>query len=409
MTGEIRPRLRPIQASRSEQYGQSVVVLSDPLGLSEHHVALPISIAPLLELCDGTRDIPTLGLALELRTGIRMGPEYLDRVISVLDEALLLDSERFEQAYRDALETYRSSGSRLPAMIGTINEETSENLGRMLEKYFDALPSDKEKKPEVETVRGLISPHIDFQRGGPTYAGVWQRAMDAVQGAEVAVILGTNHLNGQKLVTLTRQSYSTPWGVLPTAIDVVDAVASELGENEVFVDELNHRKEHSVEAAAIWLHYLTGERKCELVPVLCGSFQRFIEGDERPCEDGEISRFVDVMREAIADRRTLIVAAGDLAHIGPAFGDPFPMGVMERANLSTLDNELMAVIARGDAEGFFRMVKQEGDRTKVCGLSPIYLALRLLGETRGEITGYDQCPADHQGTSFVSICGMVFS
>ncbi|MEE8470098.1 MAG: AmmeMemoRadiSam system protein B, partial [Dehalococcoidia bacterium] len=265
------------------------------------------------------------------------------------------------------------------------------------------------KAPEVERIRGLVSPHIDFQRGGAIYAEVWQRAAEVVRRAEVAIILGTNHFDGRKLVALTRQSYSTPWGILATAGDVVDAVASALGQDEVFADELNHRKEHSVEAAAVWLHYLARDGKCELVPILCGSFQGFIEGEVPPGESEEILRFVDAVSNATAKRRTLIVAAGDLAHVGPAFGDYSPVGVLERADLSTADDELVAAIARGDAEGLFQMVKQEKDRRRICGLSPIYLALRLLGETSGEVTGYAQCPADHQGTSFVSICGIVLS
>jgi hypothetical protein len=68
----------------------------------------------------------------------------------------------------------------------------------------------------------------------------------------------------------------------------------------------------------------------------------------------------------------------------------------------------MDTIARGDAEGMFLQVKKEGDRRRICGLPPIYLALRLLGETTGKVTGYAQCPADQQETSLVSICGMVF-
>ncbi len=48
------------------------------------------------------------------------------------------------------------------------------------------------------------------------------------------------------------------------------------------------------------------------------------------------------------------------------------------------------------------------DRNNVCGLPPIYLALRLLGETAGETVAYDQCPADEENTSWVSVAGMVW-
>jgi hypothetical protein len=44
----------------------------------------------------------------------------------------------------------------------------------------------------------------------------------------------------------------------------------------------------------------------------------------------------------------------------------------------------------------------------VCGAIPIYLTMRLLSPVQGERVAYDLCPADEQGTSLVSICGVVF-
>lgn len=406
MADEMRPKLRRVQARPDHQHGQPVVVLSDPMRLSENAVALPQQVMPLLELFDGTRDLATLGTAFELRTGVKVGPEYLDSLVSALDEALLLESEHFEQTYRDAVEKFRTAPSRPSTMMDATYQENPELMERVLEEHFDRLPDEGEKPRAISEVRGLVSPHIDYQRGGPVYAQVWRRVAEAVRDTEIALVLGTNHCSGQGLITLTRQSYSTPWGIMPTAVEVVDAVASALGEDAVFADELNHRSEHSVEASAVWLHYLARGGACQLVPILCGSFQRFIEEGRRPGDDDEIFRFVDSVRESTAGRRTLIVASGDLAHVGPEFGDRHPMGVAERSELSNADGELMDLIAAGDAEGAFRRVQEDGDRWRICGISPIYLALRILGDARGEITGYAQCPADHEGASFVSICGI---
>jgi AmmeMemoRadiSam system protein B len=294
-------------------------------------------------------------------------------------------------------------------MAGKIYPSTAEWLDRNFREYLEAASSDEADVDVVGSVRGLVSPHIDYQRGGAIYAQVWQQAAKSAKEAEVAVILGTNHHDCQKLFTMTRQSYSTPWGVMPTAGIVVDEVAAALGDEEVFAEELHHRTEHSVEAAAVWLHYFVKDTACEMVPVLCGSFHEFTHGNELPDNDEWIYRFVEAVRRSTADRRILIVAAADLAHVGPAFGDPYPIDVTHRASMSAADTELMDCIARGDAEGMFSKVKEEGDRRRICGLAPIYLALRILGDSTGRITGYEQCPADQQGTSFVSICGMVLS
>ena len=403
------PRLRRVQASSGNWQGQPVVILQDPLGLSDRAIAVPRAIAPILELCDGSRDSATLRAALELRSGLRVGPDYMDRMLADLDDALLLDNERFVQAYRSAVKEFRAAPWRQPRLAGTVYPADSEWAGRTLEEYLNVVSQGKGTSQESRHVRGLVSPHIDYQRGAAVYADVWQQAAAAARSAEIVIILGTNHFDSHRLLTLTQQSYCTPWGVLPTAREVVDEVASALGEEEAFAEELHHRDEHSVEIAAVWLHYLVKDHPCQLVPVLCGSFQKFIETEESPGEDEGIAVFVDAIGRATSNRRVVVVAAGDLAHVGPAFGDNYPIDLTGRAKLSAADHELMAQIACGDAEAMFAEVKREGDRRRVCGLAPIYVGLRLLGETTGEVTGYAQCPADPQETSFVSICGIVLS
>ncbi len=402
------PKLRGVQFSFGQWQGQPVVVIQDPLKLSDRAIAIPQSIAPILQLCDGSRDTSTLRSALELRTGLSLGLDYIDKLIAELDEALLLDNEHFAQVYSDEVEKFRAALSRPPTMAGTVYPSSPEALESALLEYFNMSPPQGDDGPELEQVRGLVSPHIDYQRGGAVYAEVWRQVAKAARSSDVAIILGTDHFDSKNLFTLTRQGYSTPMGMLSTAGDIVDEVVTALGEG-VFDEELHHRAEHSVETAAVWFHYLVRDRFCEIVPVLCGSFHRFIEGDMQPSEDKEVNLFVNSIRKATADRRSLIVAAGDLAHVGPAFGDRYPIGLAEKNSLSAADSELMGTIARGDAEGMFLQVKREGDRRRICGLAPIYLALRILGETKGKITGYAQCPADQQETSFVSICGILLS
>ncbi len=106
-------------------------------------------------------------------------------------------------------------------------------------------------------------------------------------------------------------------------------------------------------------------------------------------------------------RAALVVAAGDLAHVGPAFGDTTPVDFAGRARLASADSALIDEICAGDAEAFYAAIEAEEDKRNVCGLAPIYLTLRLLGDTYGERAGYDRCPADQAGTSWVSICGIV--
>jgi hypothetical protein len=54
-------------------------------------------------------------------------------------------------------------------------------------------------------------------------------------------------------------------------------------------------------------------------------------------------------------------------------------------------------VEQGDAHAFFRAVAGEQDRRRICGLPPIYAALRLLPGARGRLLRYGQWP-DPEGT-----------
>ena len=105
---------------------------------------------------------------------------------------------------------------------------------------------------------GVISPHIDYPRGGLVYAAVWKQAAEMARAADLVVLLGTDHYSMGDRLTLTRQSYATPYGVLPTDTDIVDPLVDAVGEEEAFAGELRNRGEHSLELVATWLHHMRG-------------------------------------------------------------------------------------------------------------------------------------------------------
>jgi AmmeMemoRadiSam system protein B len=439
----MNPKLRPVEVRSFVDQGRPVFVLRDPLALSDKVTIVPQVLGPLLALLDGSRDVAGLHASLLVRAGLRVAPEIIQRVIDQLDEALLLQNDHFAQAYAETLRTYRMASFRPPALAGPSYPAEPDALRSLLDGYLggisvngsnansslghlaspghvtpdplqvslgDSNGSERSERSECHTgIVGLVSPHIDYQRGGRVYAGVWERAAAAVRDADLVIILGTDHAGGAGRITLTRQHYATPYGVLPTASDVVDAIAAVIGEEAAFAEEIHHRGEHSVELAAVWLHHMRDGRPCQVVPILCGSFHHFVQGQADPATDATLNATLDALRSASAGRRVVVVAAADLAHVGPAFSDPSPIDHIQFARLQAADEILIQTITDGDADAFFRTIAAEGDRRNVCGLPPIYLTLRLLnGQGRGELTGYERCPADGQNTSFVSVCGVVF-
>jgi len=401
----VKPKLRAIKTQPAAERGQTGILISDPLGISPKMVFIPDALALLLTLIDGTRDMGTILAGYQLRTGRFLDNSVLESFISDLDEALYLENERFARAYQTALNNYRSATSRVPVLAGKCYPPGIEELETFLRQYFDQLEDDEQQ--DVGDLKGLISPHIDFTRGGLTYARVWSKVKSAVKQADLVVILGTDHNEGGGKVTLTRQNCETPWGIVPTDQDAVNELVNKIGDS-AFSCELNHRNEHSIEAAIIWLHYLLKGKPCPVLPVICGSFDSFIERNEEPINAPHIASTIAALKSIADRRRTIIVAAADLAHEGPAFGDPLPLDLAGKVRMAKQDKGLIDIIIKGNAGDFFTEIKNEKDRRHVCGLPPIYIALSVLSGVKVKSVSYEQCPASEDGTSFVSICGILF-
>jgi hypothetical protein len=405
----MKPRLREVEAHPIQYQGQQMILLRDPLHLTDAQLAIPRPLAPLLGLMDGTRDEAALEVALQIRAGVRLAPGLMSSLLADLDEALLLENERYARAKAEALRSYREAPFRPMTTDGAGFSSEAVQARVQLQSFLDELPPARPSADDGTVqgaIRGIVSPHIDYQRGGPVYAEVWRAAAQAAREAELVIMLGTDHQGSAGTLTLTRQSYGTPWGILPTDEQVVDALAEVLGE-DAFAEELHHRGEHSIELAAVWLHFVRAGEAVPMVPVLCGHFGDFLEGVPDLADYEPFHHAVRVLGEVMTSRNTLVVAAADLAHMGPAFGDPYGLDAIGRAQVRNADERLLETVYAGDSAAFFSELRAEGDRRHVCGLPPIYLALRLLGKTRGEPAGYALCPADPQGMSYVTIAGVI--
>lgn len=400
------PKLRLLEPQLVDYQGQRMIYLHDSLGIAKDGALIPQPLAPLLSLCDGTRDISGLRSGLLLRTGSTLPDNIIGQILEQLDDALLLENGAYQDAAAEVVRRYREAKHRPPSHAGPVYPGDAAGIKRAIAAYCEETPVSERDMPFGELV-GMLCPHIDYARGHKTYAELWQRAKPSLDDIELVIMFGTDHSGGLGALTPTRQSYFTPLGTLPTDTEIVDGLVDALGHKRAYAEEIHHINEHSIELASVWLHNFIDGRACPVVPILCGSFHHFVSGKGRPSEDEKIGAALDYLRSATTTRKTLVIAAGDLAHMGPAFGDSTPLDAIARAKLAAEDGASMEDICRGDAAAFFERSRAESDSRRICGISPIYLMLEYLNgkDLRGESMGYDQCPADARGGSVVSVAG----
>ena len=406
---ESLPKLRPLNVQWVDWEGRPMVSLQDPLRLGGAGIMVPEIMAQLLGLSDGTRDLEELRREFVMRTGMNILPSQVESLVRALDDALLLDNPRFRRALAQAMDAYRGGPFRSPALAGGSYPADPRELLKAMDQYTrQAQPQDGSGRDISghERLAGVISPHIDYPRGWRTYAETWNQAKAAVEAADRVIILGTDHAGSPGSLTLTRQSYATPWGALPTDTEVVTDLASILGEDRGFAEEAHHIGEHSIELAAVWLHYVAGGKPKKLVPVLCGGPEPFLEQEDSAAKSAW--QAIDLLARMAAEDDTLVIAAADISHVGPAFSDKDPLDDVAKSNIKDSDERWLEAACAGDSGRLRDHMVRHGDPTRICGASPIFLMASMLGEARGHVVHYDQCPADEGFGSLVSIAGVLY-
>jgi len=401
------PRLRDVEAFPVEHEGRRLVALRDPAGYTASVVLLSPALVEIVALFDGERTIVDIQAELTRRHGEIVPRADIEQVIEDLDGHGFLDSARFAARRAETDAGFLRAASRPACHAGGAYPGEPDALRRAMDGFFlhaaGPGPIDGAAAGGAP-VRGLIAPHIDYHRGGPAYAWGY-RALAERNDADLFVVLGTCHAGMRDPFALTAKDYDTPLGAAPTDRDFVEALARR-ARQDCFASELAHRTEHSIEFQAVFLRYLfAGRRHFTVVPVLASFAHEALAAGRSPEADPRVPRFLDALGETIAasGRRVAVVAGADLAHVGPRFGDPAPLSDDELARLEREDRAMLQAVEAGDAGGFFAAVAADGDRRRICGLSPIYALLRTLGPMRGDLRHYGYWPDREAVVSYASV------
>ncbi len=403
-----RPRLRTVEAFPLEADGRKVIGLRDPAGFTDSVLLLPLPLLDIVSLFDGEHTILDIQAMYMRRHGELLFRERLEEILGMLDEHGFLDSPRFAERRRQIEEAFHQSPTRQAIHAGKAYAGEAEALRAQLDGFF--APPDGPGVPGPPSERSLsaiIAPHIDFQRGGPVYAWAYREVAEKC-AADLFVIFGTCHAGMADPFALTLKDYDTPLGPAPVDRELCEALARRDGK-DFLGSELAHRGEHSIEFQAVFLQYLFGGRRdFTIIPILTSFLHESLMSGEEPEADPWIPRFFEALGETLAasGRRACLVAGADLAHVGPRFGDPEPVTPAVLREVEREDHATLEAVTAGDARGFYESVAKDGDRRRICGLSPIYTLLRCLGPSSGKLLKYAQWP-DPQGT--VTFASVVFT
>lgn len=429
---EERPMLRPLEAFPIDgPGGQKLLALYDPSGMAPQSVTLPPLGAAVIDLCDGTRTRAEILADFATRYRRSLTAEALESLLKKLDDALLLDSTNFKLHCAKVFAEFAKNPDRPPLGAGTHYPAEIAALEQILQGAFAKPngPGLAVSTAPPRPPRAILLPSVELKIGGPAYAWALKPLIDAAELPSLIILLGCDHSAADPTLTFTRKHYQTPLGALATDIELVDqviadatAISTELGEL-LSRDEFHHRNEHSLEVALIWLRFVLAERKRrghvdvepKVVPILCGSLHEYAAIPSG--RESEVSgpRLLDdvltLLQHRVGERqasgdRVLWLAAADLAHVGPRFGDAQAISDEDRDSLERRDHQTLKPLLMGDGQTFLAEIKRERDRRHIVGLGTIYSLMQAARPTGGVLRCYAQCAVSPN--SFVSTASVVF-
>ena len=411
------PCVRPVEfiPVRSAK-GESAIMVRDPLGIIEGQAVLsahPILLV-FLELANGENTVEQMAETVSRASGEIFPAQIFETIAKQLDEALLLQSERFLAAYNAKREAFASAAVREPLVFRVPNNADRlaaiKDLSDELRRHgagTQGPPPDLGLAPG--SVRAILAPHIDYARGGHAYAWAYRALREAGVPARTWIVLATHHHGASHPFIATRKDYATPLGTVETDKELLDELAAEFG-GELFRDEFAHAGEHTVELQAVYLRHTFGPDTPRIVPILVVSFEHMLHDGRSPKDDPEVMAFCAALRRVLECHGDSVGVIGgvDLSHCGPQFGEPEPVDEAREGEVEQGDRALLTALETGDPEAFFEAFREDLNARNVCSIAPIYCVMEALRDrARPRVLAYEQSNTQ-DGSCLVSFASVAF-
>lgn len=375
-------------------------MLRDTQGIAASPAIVPMALLPIITRLDGTATCAEIAREASREAGETVPVGMVVKLATELEESLFAAGPAFDRAYARAADTFRAAAVRPASHAGGAYHDDPIQLASYIEQECFAKAKADASAGERALI-ALVAPHIDPWRGarsyGEAYGGLARNIPDDV---ETFILLGTSHAPMREPFSLCRKAFATPLGDLEADTAAIDAITSAC-DFDPYADQLNHKREHSLEFQAVFLRHLLGgarARRARIVPILAGLGAHQATG-RSPRGARAVERFLDALRRLVHDTGAVVIAGADLAHVGPRFGDDGALDEGGRRALDATDRESLDRAVAGDAEGFWSHVAGDLETRRVCGLAPIYTLLRTLPEgATGALRHYEQTVDPDEGS-----------
>lgn len=401
------PKLRPVEAFPAESNGVKLIGLRDPHRLTDKMVLLPQPAFFIVTLFDGNHSYADIKLKFTRQYGSILMQSDIDKIVNDLDAAFFLENENFIKHYEQLVQDFKNKPFREAAHAGSAYPADKHGVKALLQELLKNTPDVPETEKDGKILKAMVSPHIDYFRGGPCYGHAY-KVLKQQAGVKHFIIFGTSHYGGKDLFIFTKKDYNTPFGRLKTDAAFVEKLEKKLG-MELCGEEFLHQNEHSIELQAVFLKMLFPGEDISIVPVLCGSFYEMMEkGKEEEKEkhiQTVISAMKDIVNKDVPD--TVVLAAADLSHVGLMFGDANPVTPGTLDALREKDLETLNCAKEITSQKFYENIAADVSERKICGTAPIYYTMMFAEGCEGALLNYDQWYGREQGST-VTFASMAF-
>lgn len=439
---QAKPRLRAVRGFGMQQGEQTLLGLADARQVSDKVVFTSPAAQFILPHMNGEHTIQEIVEKVntflsqpQFEGSDRLSVEIVEQFVAQLDDAALLEGPAFDALLTKVHADFDSSDNLPPSVTaqfaeavagqdlgeGATEEAKAAKAPEKLKSLFDTWIAESLKsvdEPSFDALpKAIVAPHLDYPRGWLNYANIYGR-LRVVDRPDRVVILGTNHFGFASGVCGCDKGYQTPLGVSKLDRAMHDAIRERLGaENttKLFAHRFDHEREHSIELQIAWIqHVFAPEAGGEHVPVWAALVHDpAVKGGQS--YDGQglaLQPFVDALKGAIGSLpgKTLVVSSADLSHVGPQFGDRFPMGGDEKENPQGVahrnktietDRKMLDILAKRKADELVATMAWQKNPTRWCSVGNLVATMKVVEPAEVRLLNYTAA-LDQQGTAMVS-------